>query len=381
MLRLLFLLGLLAFSILTTRCAESQSLVLHLEPVVTIGVGDDIGEEYLFDFPKQIVADKLGNIYVSEYSSMEVRMFGSDGSYIRTFGAEGAAPGEFRDISAMITTRDNELVIFDRRNDRATEFRSDGTLVHTRQLDLSVDIWDGRQFSDGTFAVNYFSYESAQNGRDAGNHVMHVVDTDYSRVLRSFIGKEDLYNEYDDVPFIGEAWYSMGGIDFTIDTGDNVYVVPVYYDGTIYKYRADENYTRRHVFSEHAVGEKAAEDLDPKQRTAAIGRGAEVARYLSGPDIEYAAIIQRRSAGIAWLANGELLHFYNDNTKEPRLMAEVIDRSGTVLGSTVVWLPDSPDTYVYFALHDGNASGLIYTADNSLGYPVIRTYKVTYELR
>jgi len=204
---------------------------------------------------------------------------------------------------------------------------------------------------------------------------------DYSNRVHSFVGTDDLYEEYDDVPFVSKAWYSIGSMEFAVDAVDNVYVVPLYYDGTIYQYRAADDYTERHVFSEHDVGEKAAEDLDPKKRNAAIGRGSAVARFRSVTEGEHAAIIRRRSAGTAWLPDGELLHFYSDSRKEPSLIAEVIDRSGTILGSTPVRLPDSPNEDVYFELHDGNASGLIYTSDSALGYPVIRAYRVTYELQ
>lgn len=73
-----------------------------------------------------------GEIAVADRGSNQVRYFGPDGTFRRTFGREGSGPGEFRNMSRLIRFGDT-LAVHDGRNGRLTLFRGD-TLLGTRTV-------------------------------------------------------------------------------------------------------------------------------------------------------------------------------------------------------------------------------------------------------
>ena len=60
----------------------------------------------------------------------EIRIFGADGRYLRTFGRRGAGPGEFRAISWAALQRDT-MVVYDVGQRRATLLGLDGAVLAT----------------------------------------------------------------------------------------------------------------------------------------------------------------------------------------------------------------------------------------------------------
>jgi hypothetical protein len=68
-----------------------------------------------------------GEIVVADRGSNQVRYFDPTGTLLRTFGREGAGPGEFRSIGSLIRFGDT-LAVYDRRNSRLTLFLGDALL-------------------------------------------------------------------------------------------------------------------------------------------------------------------------------------------------------------------------------------------------------------
>jgi hypothetical protein len=104
-----------------------------------------------------------GEIVVADRGSNQIRYFGSDGTFRRSFGREGAGPGEFRSMGRLIRFGDT-LAIHDGRNGRLTLFRGD-TLLETlsvratnSQEHFSIDdrLADGRWLA-GTAVSPRFS--------------------------------------------------------------------------------------------------------------------------------------------------------------------------------------------------------------------------------
>lgn len=69
---------------------------------------------------------------MADAGSNQVRYFSPDGAFLRSFGRQGAGPGEFQSMGRLIRFNDT-LAIHDQRNSRLTLFQSDSLL-----LDLTV---------------------------------------------------------------------------------------------------------------------------------------------------------------------------------------------------------------------------------------------------
>ena len=365
--------------VLTPTVVAAQTVEIQLDPILAIGDSEDAGLEYLFERPRIIDTDSLGNIFVADGQSNQIRMYGPDGRFVRHFGESGEAPGEFVDVSAMTVTRDGRLVVLDRRTDRATVFSTDGDLLETYALDLAAGIWNVVELTSGDLAVNYHSYRDAESNGGIGGNLLHVMTADFSKETQSMLSRNDLYRDYGGVPYVTHSWYRMGDYSHYADDKDNLIIVPDHYDGMIYRYSAADGYSELEVFSTRKMKGLAVEHIELEEWERHREKGLSLASY-SGATGRYAGIIRRESVGLARLDTGSLIHFYYEKRDEGTIFAEVRDGSGRFIGETAVHLPGIPDRNRYFNVLHATDDGLIYVAETSLGYAVIRVYRLGFKI-
>ena len=82
--------------------ADRASGGWRLEEEFRIGVMDGESPE-LFGDVGSLTADRNGTIYVADFQSAEIRVFDSDGDFVRRFGRRGEGPGEFRLLLRSMT--------------------------------------------------------------------------------------------------------------------------------------------------------------------------------------------------------------------------------------------------------------------------------------
>lgn len=100
-------------------------------PSLELGRIDGEGPE-VFGSIGGIVVGSGGRVYVGDTQAMEVRVFGSDGTYQFAFGRKGEGPGEFENIDAMRLTPGGELLVRDVARARVSVFAPDGS--HRREI-------------------------------------------------------------------------------------------------------------------------------------------------------------------------------------------------------------------------------------------------------
>jgi len=100
---------------------------------------------------KMFAVDDLGQMYIADVQALEIRVFGRDGSHIRTIGREGEGPGEFRGLWGMTIAPDGKLWALDQRNARWSVFDQDGMLDRTFRRDIGSWgwIWGGGFDTEG----------------------------------------------------------------------------------------------------------------------------------------------------------------------------------------------------------------------------------------
>jgi len=80
--------------------------------------------------PQSIAVDDAGRLYVADQSPTVVKVFGPDGTFIRTIGREGAGPGEFG--TAIIAVHGDRLVVHDpTQTARTSVFDTAGTFIRS----------------------------------------------------------------------------------------------------------------------------------------------------------------------------------------------------------------------------------------------------------
>lgn len=100
---------------------------------------------------RDLLVDEENRIYVLESQAQEIRVFGPDGSWLRTIGRRGEGPGELKNAAAIGWGPDGQLRVIDFGNGRISVFDRDGTFVTDQRQPGGFVMypWPGVFESDG----------------------------------------------------------------------------------------------------------------------------------------------------------------------------------------------------------------------------------------
>lgn len=120
-----------------------------------LGAIDEDGPE-LFSTIQHFAVDTAGSIHVLDAGSQEIRVFDSEGRFMRTQGGPGEGPGEFAAAAGLTWSPAGELWVADYRRNAYSVFAPDGTFLHsmTRAVRGYIYPWPG-WFDPGGFLVDW----------------------------------------------------------------------------------------------------------------------------------------------------------------------------------------------------------------------------------
>lgn len=127
---------------------------LVLADELTIGRGAD--ENSQFQELQSVQADSEGRIYAIDVKECLIKVFDSEGRFLRTIGKKGQGPGEFTLPARIVLTPTDEVAVLDAGNRRLSFFKRDGTLIK----ELSTAKWFFTRFrvsSRGDIYADYFA--------------------------------------------------------------------------------------------------------------------------------------------------------------------------------------------------------------------------------
>ncbi|MDE2974963.1 MAG: hypothetical protein OXU64_09645 [Gemmatimonadota bacterium] len=115
--------------------APTDGVYADVAEEAALAVGAEEGpEELLFGRIASVARDERGNLVVADRAAGEIRIFGADGSHLRSFGGRGEGPGEFRALDGAWPTPGGGIVAADGRLDRISRFDAMGSPVGTAEL-------------------------------------------------------------------------------------------------------------------------------------------------------------------------------------------------------------------------------------------------------
>ncbi|MBW3551997.1 MAG: hypothetical protein KY466_00730 [Gemmatimonadetes bacterium] len=115
--------------------AEGASPTLVAEEELRIGTVYGPGPAS-FGLIRSLAVLPDGRIAVADGQAEEVRLFGRDGAHLRTFGGEGAGPGELRGSQGVHVDHEGLLRVAEQGNARLSVFDPDGGFVRSHPLRL-----------------------------------------------------------------------------------------------------------------------------------------------------------------------------------------------------------------------------------------------------
>jgi sugar lactone lactonase YvrE len=93
--------------------------------------------EGLFRQPTDVTWDTDGNIYITDgYINSRVAKYDKNGDWVKAWGENGTAPGQFRLPHTIVADRNNNLYVGDRTNRRIQVFDTEGKFLRMFTIDV-----------------------------------------------------------------------------------------------------------------------------------------------------------------------------------------------------------------------------------------------------
>ncbi len=158
--------------------------VMKLSPdgkvLMTLGTPGQAGDDAThFNAPSDVVVAPNGDIFVADghgdKTNARIVKFSSDGKFIKAWGREGGAPGEFNVPHGLALDSAGRLFVADRANNRIQIFDQDGKfLAEWKQFGRPSGIWIDKK--DAIYVADSQSSEKTNPGFKQGIRVGDARD-------------------------------------------------------------------------------------------------------------------------------------------------------------------------------------------------------------
>ncbi len=185
--------------------------------------GRNGSEDGNFSYPKGIIADSLGNIYVADSGNHRIEKFDSSGTFITKWGSYGSGDTQFINPSDVAIDSSDNVFVLDGGNRQVKEFDSSGTFITK---------WGSSGSGNGQFNnPKGITIDSSDN--------IYVADTDNNRI-QEFDSSGTFITKW------GGIWgYNNGQLKspqgISVDYSNNIYVADLY-NYRIQKFDSSGNY-------------------------------------------------------------------------------------------------------------------------------------------
>ena len=196
---------------------EEWQVVEDLRIGSVMSEGPDLfGAIYSFD------VDAWGRIFVLDDQAQEIRIFDSNGTFVRTVGKKGEGPGEFTEAVSVDLSRSGEIWVMDMGEGRVSIF--DTTGIYLRQERTNTSGWSVKPYPGGFDAMGRYNVLL----QSAGVRVLARLDQSFTAIDTVAVPENPLELEVFEtprmsvaVPFQGSMrWrFSPAGTVWTLLTG------------------------------------------------------------------------------------------------------------------------------------------------------------------
>ena len=176
--------------LLCSSCSICSAQELSVKLIEELVIGDDEykPKEYLFAGPQHISTDSRYNIYVADENSAKIRVFDEKGTFVRYIGQRGQGPGEILEVTSMLVSPEDELLVADRMNRRITKFSLSGEyrVSYPMPEEQLVAPWQIRPLGNEAYACKYVSYTREGDVWRAGTKYVHIFDKNFRTIRASY---------------------------------------------------------------------------------------------------------------------------------------------------------------------------------------------------
>lgn len=380
---------------MTVDCLHSQDLStiktiesLSFEEDFLLGETDAILEAQ-FTTPHLIRTDRIGNIFVSDRGTNTVKVFKPGGEFSHEIGGSGRGPGEIQNLRGIAITNQDDLLVLDPSNWRATRYSVDGEVLAEYPVGLDYMIWAPNilPLDDDRFLtleiLDFIRGEDYEEDR-FHTHMFHLFNEKFDEYEGSFGRIEELMTVDD--RFIRRYANSHSGSMHLLDNQE-IWYSPRIYDGRLFRFTENDGQwelsqtIRGQVVPEEIV---TPSDVLPSGH-AALDGAIGLNRFSANESGNFVRVeshggrINSFSLGIFETDEGKLMHLSSQIVDRRRItLVEIFSQEGELEGVgqleefTTRLSRTTPEISSLWQDEDGR----MYLIDRSGDIPVVRVGRI-----
>lgn len=368
----------------------SATAQVSVDTLLTIGDDESAEAQYLFSQISGFARADDGRLFVSDFSTYNIRVFDESGAFLQRLGERGEGPGEFERPRILKLTADGDLLVHDGRQARVTVYDIDTNEVkdilpfgfyRETPPELTQGDWGGiprlYQGPDDTFVLLLVSAGGGIRAVEEGSgHIFASLTSDLSGVADRF-GSLELIDFPDE---FSRGYTSLNPGYAVAHSNGTIWYAPGPYDGEISVFEQAEG-AWRHARQVEGMRVSGATHLlvDPGTENEGDLLHWNVSLTRAEDSRRFKARVLRSSAGIVEQTDGDVLHFsYHETSHTPdggELIVERFSPKGRLEG--VYSIADGLPLFgSAITVHDIDEAGNLYAIDRTGDAPVIRVLSV-----
>ncbi len=354
---------------------------------LVIGDNEEAGKEYLFSGATHISTDGKNNIYIADHGSSRIRVFDEKGSFQNYIGRRGQGPGEIIEVTSLLVTSDEELLVSDRMNRRITKFSNKGDYLSSTTIsdDQPNAPWQILPLGENHYITRFIDWNFLllRDKDPAEIRYLHIYDKDFNSVKGSLVRSTDIFDL--------SKWFERAvskkarSISFEVVDENKILVVPLIYEGVIYLFQRKGNRWSKQELRglQHDLPTYTELKTFPKNFDEFPAR----AWVLSRKKGKYGAVLNKSSEGIWQLNDGHIAHFsvIKGRHKKWYLGMELFDQAGRYRGygrvKNFAPFDGSHGAAPYMVMLWKDNLDRFYISDYRDDFPVVRRMRLEYEIK
>ncbi|NMC98244.1 MAG: 6-bladed beta-propeller [Bacteroidales bacterium] len=344
---------------------HAQNCRVNIDVISTIGEHD-----FYFTYPLKVLVDSDNSIFVVDKNATELFKFNSKGEFVKKIGNQGKGPSEFLEVTNIVF-QGNNIIAFDRTQQRFTIFNDNGILVKT--INTPQKLMMNPLFIDKLTNESFFIYDPTSV--EKSNLVFYEISSDLKNIQYFFGNAESIFDL--STPF-GRSLKSVENLDVCILSSTKIIISQRFYNGKILlmeKITGGWKYTERNGFKPNipAYQEYSLKELNTLKENKINFM------VLSENKSQFLVAMNCISSGIFTFKNKYVLHFFclTNKKKTSDLYLNIFDYNGQLISSELV-MQNKP-LYDFRVLGKDNNEYFI-VRDLIDGIPVLQKLRISINL-
>lgn len=290
---------------------SNQVQSIGVNSLFTIGLVDQPFEYQLGD-PISVISDSVGNIYIADRASLTIKVFNSEGTYLRHIGGRGRGPGEFMQLNLMRPANDGTLLLQDRGKLAFVYMNTDGEQITSHPVFMSNQYYPKDVIWDDELTIGLQQKGSSRSSTPPpfNRDLFYIYDSTFQNPDTSFFEFQEMGYSEEEMFVWSSFVYHPGSID--VLEGQNRFIYsPGVYSGKLYEFTKDITWQLERIINANPPSNLPYEIYLSESEYEDMNGISGVNRIIHSGIPDWGRLYSVE-AGVFYLENGNIAHFYGE---------------------------------------------------------------------